>query len=90
MHMEDIRFPNPRVRVWVETTLQSPGPWQNKSSLKEQVNCLLNFKLSYCNQDAMEIRGYLCNEDSDTVWLQSLETQVFPFILNGATEVLHG
>ena len=90
MHMEDIRFPNPHVRVWVETKLQSPGPWQSKPSLKEQVNCLLNFKLSGYNAEAMNIRGYLCNDDPDVVWLNSLEQQVFPFIVTQAPEVLHG
>ena len=90
MYMEYIRFPSPHMRVWVETKLQSPGPWQNKASLKEKVNCLLNFKLAGCNQEAMEIRGYLCNEDPDAIWLQSLEHQVFPFIEHRASEVLHG
>lgn len=88
--MEDIRFPSPHLRNWVETKLQSPGPWQTKRSLKEQVNCLLHFKLSGYNEEAMYIRGYLCNEDSDTIWLKSLEYQVFPFIVNQASEVLYG
>lgn len=90
MLIDDIRFPNPHVRIWVETKLQSPGPWQNKRSLKEQVNCLLNFKLQGYDQEAMNIRGYLCNEDPDHIWVQSLEYQVFPFIVNQASEVLHG
>lgn len=90
MIIDDIRFPSAHMRVWVETELGTPGPWQNKHSLKEKVNCLLNFKLAGYNAEALDVRGYLCNEDPDTIWLDSLEGQVFPFIVNKANGVVHG
>lgn len=90
MIIDDIRFPNPQMRNWVVTQLNEPGPWQNKSNLKEQVNCLLNFKLCGYNEEALQIRGYLCNDDPDVIWLESLEWQVFPFIANQSSGVLYG
>lgn len=90
MIIDDIRFPNTHVRVWVETQLTVPGPWQNKTSLKEKVNYLLNFKLAGYDSDALHIRGYLCNEDPDPIWLESLEYQVLPFLINQVAEVNNG
>lgn len=90
MNINDIEFPNMDLKVWVMVGLLEPGPWQNKENVKEQVNCLLNLKLSGCCPEAMDIRGYLCNDDTDEVWLNSLHGQVFPFIVNKEPGVLHG
>lgn len=90
MNINDIQFPNPKLKSWVIQELQVPGPWQTKSNIKEQVNCLLQFKLSCQDIDSLDIRGYLSNHDSDNIWLQSMQQQVFPFIVNHTPGVYHG
>lgn len=89
MNIDNINFPNMDIKVWVMVELLEPGPWQTKTNFKEQLNCLLQFKLSCCDVDTIDIRGYLCNHDSDVVWLNSLQSQVFPFIVKYAPEVYH-
>lgn len=92
MTLDDIRFPTQELKLWVIQNINAPGPWQYKSSLKEKLNCLLHFLLSGCSADALHIREYLCNDDPDAVWINSLQGVVLPYIQNlqYVSEVAHG
>lgn len=90
MQLNDIAFPTTHLRDWMIANLNTPGPWQLKLSLKEQVNCLLHFHLSGCSADALHIREYLCNEDSDEVWIRSMQLTVLPYLNNIIYEVEYG
>lgn len=90
MRIEDIQFPNAKLKNWIEQELRAPGPWQHKTNIKEQINCLLQLKLSCQSPDTIDIRGYLCNHDDDAVWLDSMQRQVLPFIVNYIPGVYHG
>lgn len=92
MTLDDIKFPTQELKLWVMQNLNSQGPWQLKTGLKEKMNCLLHFLLSGCSASALHIREYLCNEDPDAVWIHSLQTIVLPYVqsLQHVNEVTHG
>ncbi len=80
MTLDDIRFPSHELKMWLIERLNTQGPWHLKSSLKDKINCLLHFILSGGSAEALHIREYLCSEDSDYIWVNSMENVVLPYI----------
>lgn len=71
---------NKHTAVCLMSEIKQPGPWTNKKTTQEKLNCFLNFKLSGLGRDAMDIRGYLSNEDREDIWMKNLKDEVLPFI----------
>lgn len=92
MNINDIRFPTEDLKALVISYLNSSGPWQLKTDLKSKLNCLFHFLLSGCSAQALHVREYLCNQDPDGVWIDSIEQQVLPYMqdLIYAGEVSYG
>lgn len=91
MNIDNLPFPNAEVRNWLIIELNCEGPWRYKNTLKEQVNSLLHYKLSGLDSETLRLRGYLCNEDSDEVWMHMMHQHVFPVISDMfIREVAHG
>lgn len=90
MSLDELFCCNLQLKQWIVNELNNPGPWQLKAGFKQKINCLLNFKLSGISEDAMEIRGYLNDNDPDVIWIESMQSNVIPFILAHRTEVCYG
>lgn len=80
MNINDIRFPSEELKAFIISHLNSPGPWQLKVDLKSKLNCLIHYLLSGCSAQALHVREYLCNEDPDSIWIESLEQRVLPYL----------
>lgn len=68
-------------KTWLNVELSKDGPWSIKNTIKEKVNCFLNLYLAGDN-NALDLRAYLCNHDEDEVWINSIRQIVLPYILN--------
>lgn len=90
MQLEQLQYPNDNVKNWLVSELAKSGPWTIKVTVKEQINSLLNNRLSGLGSEAIEVRGYLCNKDPDDVWLNSMTQIVLPFIDTKLSELTHG
>lgn len=90
MNINDLMFPTTCVRMWLENQLNTPGPWNYKSCFKSKVNCLLRYKLSGCDYNSIQLRGYLYDNEPDHIWIDSLYRHIFPFIHETFIEVHYG
>lgn len=78
--INDLGFLDDITRTWLTVELAKDGPWQLKKTIKEQVNCFLN--LYMCGDEcSLDVRGFLCNHDPDEIWVNSIRTQVIPYLM---------
>lgn len=74
---------NKNAAICLMYEMKEDGPWSSKPTEQEKVNCFLNFKLSGKGEEAIDLRGYLSNDDEETLWIESLKNHVLPFIAEG-------
>lgn len=68
-------------KTWLEVQLNKDGPWSIKNTIKEKVNCFLNLYLSG-DVTALDLRGFLSDNDDDEVWVNSLTQIILPYIIS--------
>lgn len=76
-NITNLEFLDDITKTWLTLQLTKDGPWSNKPTLREKVNCFLHIFLSgkAANHD---VRGYLTEHDSDEVWIRCVKQYVIP------------
>lgn len=66
---------------WLDSKLTEDGPWQNRNTEKETLNCLMRYHLNNSDVDNSEVCQYLNNDDDDEAWVESVATHVAPAVM---------